>query len=859
MADARDDLAKYNAKRHFDKTAEPAGKVKKSKSGFSYLIQKHAATRLHYDFRLELDGVLKSWAVTRGPSLDPHDRRLAVEVEDHPVDYGSFEGTIPKGEYGGGTVMLWDRGTWEPIGDPHEGLRKGDLKFMLHGERLHGSWALVRMKPRPQDRGRNNWLLIKHTDEAAHEGDADALLEDNAFSVVSGRTMDEIATGDSKVWHSDHAEEKPAAKKTKKPAAEPALSFIEPELATLADAIPQGGNWVHEVKFDGYRTLAMIEDGAVRLMTRKGLDWTHKFHTVGRLLEDFPAKNAILDGEIVVLNDRNVSSFASLQKALSDGDAGRLQYYVFDLLWLDGEDWRGKPLVERKAKLAELMKGHAFEDRVIYSEHFTEGAEKFLTQLCRLDMEGVISKPAGSAYVSGRAGQWLKVKCHKRQEFIIGGFTESEAEGRGFRSLLLGYYEDEKLVYAGKVGTGFNSDMMIDIRRKMDGLVTKERAFDKVTPDARRAVWLKPELVCEIEFTEWTTDGRLRHPSFQGLREDKPAADVGRDRPVHMEAVEKAVTKEVETPKPVKKAPAKKNGRVEVSGISISHPDRVIYPGTEITKLDLAEYYYAVAETMLPYVANRPLSMVRCPEGIGEECFFQRHIAREQSPHLYDTGIQVKGRHEDYLMIKDVEGLITLVQWGVIEMHPWGCHADKPDRPDQMIFDLDPDPEVPFSAVIAGVLEVKQRMEEFGLRCFLKTTGGKGLHVVIPIEREFGWPAIKALTRAVAESMEHDSPDRYISKASKAARKGLIFVDYLRNDLTSTAVAPYAVRARPGATVATPIHWEELNAKLKPADFNIETVPQRLKTQKDDPWAEFLTVKQAIPKAILDALKIKAE
>ena len=870
MAEDSNDLARYNAKRDFKKTAEPAGKVKKA-TGFGYLIQKHAATRLHYDFRLELDGVLKSWAVTRGPSLNPDDKRLAVEVEDHPVDYGTFEGTIPKGQYGGGTVMLWDRGTWEPIGDPHEGLKNGDLKFTLHGERLHGSWALVRMKPRPQDRGRNNWLLIKHRDEAAFEDDAEAWLDDKASSIVSGRSMDEIAAAPDKVWQSNHAEtpEKAGSGKGEKAKAgpkkkarttEPTLSFVEPELATLADAIPEGERWVHEVKFDGYRTIALVENGGVRLLTRTGLDWTHKFQTVANLLEAFPAATAILDGEIVALNDKDVSSFSTLQNDLSAGRDDRLQYYVFDLLHLDGDDWRKKPLLERKAKLAALMDGVDFGGRVIYSEHFSDGAEKFLTSLCRLDMEGVISKRGDAPYKSGRKGQWLKIKCHKRQEFVIGGFSESDHAGRGFRSLLLGYYEDEKLVYAGKVGTGFDAETAMALRKKLDALVVKTMPFDSVMADARRgAIYVEPKLVCEIEFTEWTGDGRLRHPSFQGLREDKPASDVGRDRAVHTEAVDEALAPKPVAVKPVEtKRMTSKDRREDIAGISVSHPDRIIYPDTDITKADLARYYAEVADHMLPYVAGRPLSMIRCPEGIGEPCFFQRHIAREQSPHLFDTGIQVKDRHEDYLMIKDVEGLVTLVQWGAIELHPWGCLADKPDLPDKIIFDLDPDPEVPWSAVIDGAHDVKQRMEEFGLESFLKTTGGKGLHVTVPFQREFKWPAIKALARAVAESMEHDHPELYIARASKAARKGLIFVDYLRNDLTATAVAPFSVRARPGATVATPLAWEELTADLKTADFNLRTVPGRLKALKRDPWAGFVDIDQRIPKAILDALKIAA-
>ncbi len=859
MAD-EDGLQRYHAKRDFSQTAEPEGRVGKAR-GHRYLIQKHAATRLHYDFRLELDGVLKSWAVTKGPSLDPVDKRLAVEVEDHPLDYGDFEGTIPMGQYGGGTVMLWDTGTWEPVGDPHDGLRKGKLVFQLHGERLTGEWTLVRMHGREGDRGRNNWLLIKHHDAIAHEGDHDALLGENATSIASGRTMEEIAEGSTE-WKGGKSRRKAAApdeKTLKKARAADAsredvsmsLAFIEPELATLADEMPSGANWVHEVKFDGYRTVALIENGQARLLTRTGLDWTPKFQAIADELAKLPVKSAILDGEIVALDEKGASSFKALQDELHLGRSANLQYYIFDLMRLDGDDTTGLDLLTRKAKLKTLLDGFK-SDRVLYSEHFSYDSD-VLEHVCSLEYEGIISKRADASYASGRNRNWLKVKCHKRQEFVIGGYTEPKGGGRGIGALLLGYYAEEALKYAGKVGTGFDNETSMEVRRKLDALMQKSTAFDTVPADSKRgATWVRPDLVCEVEFTEWTPDGRLRHPSFQGLRDDKPADEVGRDKPVH-------VTKAMSDPKPEKPAPAaatKRSGKdAEVGGIRISHPDRIIYPDTDIAKLDLAQYYHAVADTIVPYIADRPLSMVRCPEGIGEQCFFQRHIAREQSPYLFDTGIQVKGRNEDYLMIKDAKGLITLVQWGVIELHPWGCKADKPDVPDKIIFDLDPDPEVSWSQVLKGVAEVRDRMSEFGLKSFLKTTGGKGLHVVVPLTRQYTWPTIKAFARAIAQSMEHDAPDRYIANMSKEKRKGRIFVDYLRNELTATAVAPYAVRARPGATVATPLDWSELKPSLDPRAFTIATVPQRLKSI-DDPWAEFAMTDQLIKPEYLEALKL---
>lgn len=534
-----------------------------------------------------------------------------------------------------------------------------------------------------------------------------------------------------------------------------------------------------------------------------------------------------------------MSSFKTLQNALSDGHANDLQYYVFDLLHLNGEDLTRLPLLERKKRLLLLLKNKA---PVFYSEHVAKRDKAFLKQLCRMDMEGVVSKRADAPYEHRRSTSWLKTKCHKRQEFVIGGFTLPTHTERGIGALLLGYYEKEQFIYAGKVGTGFDNETSLGLRKKLDKLL-HANPFAAVPADGRRgAQWVKPTLVCEVEFTEWTEDGRLRHPSFQGLREDKPAASITRDVP-------KAY-------KTVKQPDSSKDKRVLVGGISISHPDRILYPGTDITKQRLAEYYFAVADSLLPHVKNRPLSMVRCPEGTEKECFFQRHIARGQSPYLHDAGISVKGRNEDYLMIKDVKGLMTLMQWGVIELHPWGCRADKPELPDRIIFDLDPDPELPFSHVMEGAKEVRERMREFGITSFVKTTGGKGIHVVIPMTRAYGWKTIKSFAHAIAESMQHDSPKRYIAKSSKAARKGKIFVDYLRNDLTSTSVAAFSARAREGAPVAMPIAWEELKASLQPKAFTIETVPARFRKRKAEPWGDFFKIKQKISATHLRALRI---
>ncbi len=869
MAARKDTLKAYRQKRDFTLTQEPEGILGKAE-GRRYLIQKHEATRLHYDFRLELDGVLKSWAVTRGPSLDPHEKRLAVEVEDHPVNYGHFEGTIPKGQYGGGTVMLWDEGEWEPIGDPRAGLAKGKLEFVLKGKRLKGEWTLVRMKRRgkEKDNGRNNWLLIKHQDKVAREGDGEGLTKRYTTSVASKRSMENIAAAKDAVWQSAGKSEKPKPGVKKKARAEkvkPLPGFMSPQLATLVDALPEGEAWLHEIKFDGYRMQAQVQDGHVQMLTRNGKDWTVQFQQVADALASLPVESAILDGEAVVLDEKGASSFLMLRNALSNQGSNKpLHYYVFDLLYLNGKDLRRLPLVERKALLEALLKKHK-NDRVIFSEHFTSPDRSIMSKVCGMGLEGLISKRADSAYLGGREKTWLKTKCHKRQEFVIGGFTFPTHKERGLGALLLGYYQNAGFHYAGKVGTGFDHDTSYALRGMLDGLKIEHSAFESVPADGRRgAQWVRPTLVCEVEFTEWTDDGRLRHPSFHGLREDKPAKAVERDNamPVRKATGESLFKKEKHVAKPTIKegpSPAAGKGKIDVGGIGISHPERVIYEDAQLTKLDLAQYYLAMADHILTHVAARPLSLLRCPEGSGEPCFFQRHIAQGQSEHLLEAAVAVKGKKESYLMIEDAMGLITLVQWGVIEMHPWGCRADKPELPDRIIFDLDPDPGVEWKDMIAAAKDVRARMAEFGLESFLKTTGGKGLHVTVPLTRKYGWDTIKSFAHAVALSMAHDQPERYIAKSSKAARKGKIFVDYLRNDLTSTSVAPFSARAREGATVAMPIAWDALTLQLTPAKFTISTVPALLAKRKQDPWRDFFKTRQTIAAKILKALAIVSE
>jgi bifunctional non-homologous end joining protein LigD len=883
-----DKLTKYRAKRDFTKTTEPKGRPAACQ-GNGYLIQKHAASHLHYDLRLELDGALKSWAVPKGPSPDPKDRRLAMAVEDHPVAYGSFEGIIPRGEYGGGTVMLWDQGTWEPVGDAKQGLAKGKLVFKVYGQRMKGEWTLV--KTRSRDKRDNSWLLIKHHDEEERPGDNGALVNDNQTSVLSGRTMDEIAADGNKVWKSNRVQSADVEKPTPAPKLSPKPrrgvsaegktakmpGFTPPQLATLSTSAPKGAEWVHEVKFDGYRMVSYIDHGDVTIYSRNGNDWTDRFRMIAGRLAAFSVDSAVMDGELVVTDGHGRSDFSQLKDALSKGETNRLQYYLFDLLYLNGHSLVELPLRERKNALQELLTKNRPANNshnIFFSTDFTEDADYFLRNVCSMQLEGIVSKRVDAPYHQGRSKTWLKTKCQKRQEFVVGGFTLPSNGGRGVGALLLGFYDGEKLVYSGRVGTGFTVDSSRNIRKILDKLVQTDDPYSNMTVEARRgAIWVRPQLVAEVEFTEWTPDGRLRHPSFKGLREDKPARSVVKEIPVSPGAIKKAIAQEApvspgNSHKPMAKTPATSKAKAAstspilykdhatVAGIRISHPDRVIYPDSDITKLKLAEYYFSVADHILPHVINRSLSTVRCPEGAAEPCFFQRHVGLGKSPDLHEVRVQVKDEARNYLMIQDLRGLISLVQWGVIELHPWQCSVKDLTKPDRMVFDLDPDPSAAWKQLMEGAYEVKQRLEQFGLKTFLKTTGGKGLHIVIPLTPAYSFDTIKSFAKAIADSMVSDNPSHYVAKSSKEARKGRIFVDYLRNDVTSTAVAAFSARARPGATVSTPLNWTELNASLKLNTFTVETVPERLARQKD-PWADFFKVRQKIDSKYLKALKVE--
>jgi len=836
-------LSTYQAKRDFAVTAEPSGDAPVAPSNrLRYVIQKHDATRLHYDLRLEADGVFKSWAVTRGPSLDPHDKRLAVEVEDHPLDYGDFEGTIPEGQYGGGSVMLWDRGYWTPEGmSPEQGLTKGDLKFTLDGEKLHGSWVLVRMKGDKFGGKRTNWLLIKHDDAYAHPGDHDALLDD-AKSVASGRDMEQIAKGRGRgpkpfvtlaertapadaVWQSkprEPARTEPAPRTARAAKVSALPGFVPPQLAAAADRPPPGSGWAHEIKFDGYRLQLRVEGGQARLLTRKGLDWSERFAAIADAGAALP--DGIYDGEACALNAAGAPDFPALQAALADGDTDALVYFVFDVLFAGGEDLRPLPLAERKARLKALADRlpKRTAQRIRYVDHFITAGQAVLDSACRMHLEGIISKRLDAAYRSGRAETWIKAKCRAGHEVVIGGWS---GEGAQVRSLLVGVEREGRLVYLGRVGTGFSRDTVARLIPKLKAAEAGASPFSGANAPRKEGGlhWTRPELVAEIEYGGWTQAGILRQASFKGLREDKPAEEV---KLVEPEPAESAKLKQ---PAPKAKTAIKD---ATVMGVAISHPDKAIWPddgdGRPVTKLELARYYEAVGEWMMPHLKGRPCSIIRAPDGIEKELFFQRHGMKGTSSLL--ELVTVAGDRSPYLEIDRIEGLAAVAQVAAAELHPWNCAPFKPATPGRLVFDLDPAPDVGFDAVIEAAREIRDRLEDLGLVAFCKTTGGKGLHVVTPLapEDDLEWPEAKAFAQGVCRQLADEQPDRYVLNMSKNQRNGRIFLDYLRNDRMSTAVAPLSPRARPGAPVSFPLTWSQVKKGLDPKRYTLRTAPALL-------------------------------
>ena len=887
---ASDKLSTYKQKRDFQKTQEPSGQAKlKASNRRRFIIQKHDATRLHYDLRLELDGVFKSWAVTRGPSLDPHDKRLAVEVEDHPLDYGDFEGTIPKGQYGGGTVMLWDRGYWEPEGNksPEQALAKGDFKFTLEGERLHGSFVLVRMRNDRDGGKRTNWLLIKHHDDFSVEENGAAVLDDNATSVASGRTMEAIAAGKGRkpkpfmvqsgdvqadaVWDSNHglaAEERAAgtktgrktgSTKTAKPSKDSKSEmpdFIPPQLCETRERPPAADGWIHEIKFDGYRIQMRIENGEVTLKTRKGLDWTAKYPAIAVSGSALP--DAIIDGEICALDEHGAPDFASLQAALSEGKTDELVFFAFDMLFEGNDDLREHRLTERKDRLQQLLSEAGDDPRLRFVEHFETGGDAVLKSACKLSLEGIVSKQADAAYQSGRTDTWVKSKCRAGHEVVIGAYAKTNGK---FRSLLVGVNRGSHFVYVGRVGTGYGAAKVDVLLPKLRELETTKSPFTgigapKKDPDV---VWVKPELVAEIEFAGWTADGLVRQAAFKGLREDKPAAEVVAEKPVEPDDVETPDPEiEAKAKRPAKQA--RKGGKEEVMGVMISNPDKPLWPdandGEPVTKAELARYYEAVGAWMIDHIKGRPCSIIRAPDGIGGEQFFQRHAMLGTS-NLLEL-VKVFGDKKPYLQVDRVEGLVAIAQIGGVELHPWNCEPGQPEVPGRLVFDLDPGLDVPFSTVVEAAREMRDRLEEVGLVSFCKSTGGKGLHVVTPLAvakgKKLSWAEAKSFAHDVCLQMARDNPELYLIKMAKNQRNGRIFLDYLRNDRMATAVAPLSPRARPGATVSMPLTWTQVKTDLDPKRFTVRTVPALL--AKTSAWQDYCDGQRSLEQAIKRLAKI---
>ncbi|MEX1025556.1 MAG: DNA ligase D [Planctomycetota bacterium] len=834
-------LDRYRQKRDFAKTPEP--RDARSATGdrrLAFVVQKHAATRLHHDFRLEWNGELLSWAVPKGPPTRVGQKVLAVRTENHPTSYGDFEGVIPEGQYGAGSVMLWDRGQWRPRGDPERGLVEGSLDFDLEGERLAGHWTLKRMDGDAEDE-KENWLLIKRSDDGASSARAAAPEVD--ASIATGRNMAEIAAGVSRHGSSLDPASLAGARRADPP------TDLTPELATLAPEAPAGDDWLHEIKFDGYRILAFCEGGTIRLVSRRGQDWTGRFPRVARALERLGTTSAILDGEVVVLDEDGRSSFQALQRSLGGDRDAEHDYYLFDLPYFAGYDLRRVQLVERKRLLAAVLE-HANGDTLHYSEHVVGQGPAFFEHACRLGLEGAVSKRRDSSYQSRRSRSWIKTKCQRRQEFVIGGMSAPAGSRIGFGALLVGTYDDEgALHYAGRVGTGFSDRVLVELEERLAPLETPESPFVERVRDRNAATrWVEPELVAEVAFTEWTAGGLLRHPSFQGLREDKPARDVRRETTsVNMRTAKN--TQKNGGPKRVDV-----DARIAATGVEFTHPDRVLYPEQGGTKLDLARYYASVAERFLPHVADRPLTIVRCPRGHAAKCFYQKHATDGIVAPVRALPVREREGRRDYLAVDDLAGVLALVQLGVLEFHPWGSRANRIERPDRLVLDIDPGPGVEWSRVIDTALQLRQLLEALDLASWPRTTGGKGLHVVVPIDRRTEWDAAKEFTRNVVARLAETDPDAYVLTARKTEREGRVYLDYLRNARGATAIASYSTRAKPGAPVATPLAWDEVVPGLDPAAFTIATVPARVAAARD-PWAALAETRQSLTSARLDAVR----
>ena len=847
-----DDLQRYRDKRDFNITAEPQGGRARAGAPLSFVIQKHAARHLHYDFRLELQGTLKSWAVPKGPSLDPADKRMAVHVEDHPLDYAGFEGVIPPGQYGAGTVIVWDRGDWIPVGDPVAGYRAGKLKFELRGHKLSGHWTLVRMRGRGTER-QEPWLLIKERDDAARPAASFSVVDEMPDSVLSGsrpsaETSSEaesptasrpragssgpqakVATTDKAASSGDTPTDGPPEGAVK---ATLPLS-LAPQLATLVDAAPREGDWLYELKFDGYRLLARIDgkDGQdVRLFTRNGHDWTSRLKGLARAIQAMALPPCWLDGEIVVQNAQGTPDFQLLQNAFDTASTDAIQYFVFDLPYCAGQDLRGATLRDRREVLRRVM-ARATSDQLRFSEDFAVQPETLLHTACEMRMEGLIGKRADAPYTTGRSPHWIKLKCTQRQEFVIGGFTDPKGSRTGLGALLLGVHDDSgQLRYAGNVGTGFNARKLGELRQKLDDLLTDKPPFATL-PRGIKGHWVKPTLVAEVSFAQWTRDGKVRHAVYQGLRSDKPATVITQEKPMLVQRVEEAATP------------------TTLGGQRLTHPERVIDASTGITKLELAEYYARAARHILPHLLRRPVSLVRGPEGVGGELFFQKHGEKLKIPGIKFLDPAFDPDHDPLLEVSTAQALLGSVQMNVIEFHTWNATTRAIDKPDRMTFDLDPGEGLAWPRMIEAAQLVRGLLQELELLSFLKTSGGKGLHVVVPLKPALGWEAVKGLSQAVVNHLAATLPDRFVAKSGGKNRVGKIFVDYLRNGRGSTTAAAWSARARPGMGISVPVAWEELPELSSGAHWTLRTIDERL-ALSTDPWQGYDDAKQTLRTAM---------
>jgi len=857
-----DALKVYKAKRNFTITSEPAEGGTPGLEALTFVIQKHWASRLHYDLRLELDGTMKSWAVPKGPSYDTHDKRMAVHVEDHPISYSDFEGTIPAKQYGAGKVIIWDKGTWEPLEDPHKGFAKGSIKFEMHGHKMRGRWTLVRMKDRGNEK-QEAWLLIKEKDEYARSSEEFSLVDEMPDSVKSlpmpervqrkvealREEAEEEAPAPKKRAAAKKAAAKPAAAAKKKPAAKakvaPASDEVvlpekfSPELATLVDAPPPDPeNWVFEVKFDGYRMLARIEDGAVRLITRNANDWTDKLLPLKVELERMKLPDGWYDGEIVVHDESGKPDFGKLQLAFDGKHAEHIEFFLFDVPYFDGHDLRELPLIDRRDLLEQLLKKKK-SDKVRFSAEFGTKPDELVVAACKIGLEGVIGKRRDSRYVSRRSPDWIKLKCGLRQEFVIGGFTDPKGSRTGIGSLLLGTYDEEGVLrYAGNVGSGFNHSSLTSIAKRLETLRSDDSPFPTRAVPGRKHHWVKPVLVAEVSFSEWTSAGAVRHPVFQGLREDKPAKGITREKAQHMD--DAAAKDEQE--------PVAARGKLPAT-MKITNGDRVIDKESGATKLDLIRYYALVGELMMEHLKGRPVSLVRAPEGVGGELFFQKHADVRKMPGLRQLDQALDPDHPPMLEVAGVEGILSSAQWNVVEIHTQNALKGTYQKPNRMVFDLDPGEGVEWPAMQEAAQLMRAFLDELGLPAFLKTSGGKGLHVVVPIKGNHGWDTVKAFSQAIVHHMADTLPDRFAFKSGPKNRVGKIFIDYLRNGQGATTVAAWSARVRPGLGISVPLRWEELPGLKSSTQWTVANVHTRL-DEGNAPWEGYAKAAKTLTKAM---------